>query len=442
MARSFSVNFERDVAIPMPDGTTLYGDLFLPAGGGAFPTLLQRTPYNKESPTSLAFRAAGEGYAVLVQDTRGRWNSGGDFHAFRDERADGRDTCAWIVDQPWSNGRIGMWGQSYVGLTQWQAALGQAPGLQAITPTVTSADYHEGWCYQGGAFELNFLLSWTLTFLATNTAQRRLTIDPGFAAKMEELLDRVDAMDGQFDRMPLAGDALLADLAPYYDEWLSHPSHGAFWDNLRVDTHHAELDVAALHIGAWYDIFLGGTFTNFVGMRNGAKTERARANQHLLVGPWEHMTVATISPVGEYDPGVRSTHAAIDFDGIHLRWYDRHLRDIDNGLDNEPPVTIFVMGENRWRKERQWPLARGRRHHVLFSAHPAGRIRSTATVGSPKNCRHRRTAAPMPMFTTRWIRCRPRAAASAATPTGRRPADSTNATSSAGPTCSATPARR
>lgn len=371
MPTPFSVSIDRDVAVPLPDGTTLYADLFRPAGGGAHPVLLQRTPYSKESSAPFAIRAAGAGYAVLVVDVRGRWKSEGDFHAFINERKDGYDTCAWIVDQPWSNGRIGMWGGSYVGLTQWQAALGQAPGLQAIVPTVTAADYHEGWCYQGGAFELDFLLSWTLTFLGSETMERRVKADPSYAAKKEEWLDRIDGMDDQFARLPLSGDDLLRDIAPYYDEWLAHPAHGSFWDNLRIDTHYSELDVASLHVGAWYDIFLGGTLTNYTGMRAGAKTERARQSQHLLIGPWEHMTSLTTMPVGDYDPGIRSTHGSIDIDGIHLRWYDRHLRDIDNGLDQEDPVTIFVMGTNRWRKEREWPLARTR--YVDYFLHSGGR---------------------------------------------------------------------
>jgi len=227
MPRSHSVTLDRDVPAKLPDGTTLYADVYRPAGAGKYPVLLQRTPYNKETAAGFALRAAGAGYIVVVQDTRGRWNSEGTFHAFVNERQDGHDTCAWIVDQPWSNGRIGMWGGSYIGATQWQAALGQAPGLQAMVPNVTAADYHEGWCFQGGAFELQFLLSWTLTYLGTNTMARRLAEDPAYAERSEELFNRIDSMTGQFDRMPMAGEKLLADIAPYYDEWLSHPAHGA-----------------------------------------------------------------------------------------------------------------------------------------------------------------------------------------------------------------------
>ena len=135
----------------------------------------------------------------------------------------------------------------------------------------------------------------------------------------------------------------------------------------KVDGNYGELDLAVLHAGGWYDVFLGGTLHNFMGMRAGRKTRRHGAAQRLLIGPWDHMTIVTQTPVGEYDPGVRSWHGTIDFDGIHLRFYDRHLRDMDNGVEDEPPVRIFVMGENRWRLEHEWPLARTRVHRLLLA---------------------------------------------------------------------------
>ncbi|HQY31364.1 MAG TPA: CocE/NonD family hydrolase [Thermomicrobiales bacterium] len=358
MVRQFSITVDNGVSIPMRDGVRLIADIYRPAKPGTWPVILQRTPYGRIMPSSFAIRAAGSGYVVVIQDTRGRWDSEGTFHAFPNEQRDGFDTCAWICSQPWSNERIGMFGASYVGLTQWQAALAGAPGLQAIVPNVTAADYHEGWTYQGGAFELSFNKSWTMTWLASDTARRLVAADPSQQAKLDALYDRTDAMEDDFAQMPLAGDPLLAELAPYYDEWLAHPDHGPLWDRIKVDGNYGQLDQAVLHCGAWYDIFLGGTLRNFQGMHDGAKTAHARANQRLLIGPWDHMTIGNATPVGTYDPGVRSWHATIDFDGIHLRFYDRHLRDLDNGLDGEDPVRIFVMGENRWRSEMEWPLAR------------------------------------------------------------------------------------
>jgi putative CocE/NonD family hydrolase len=355
----FSVSVERGVPVPMRDGTVLFADIYRPSGPGRYPVILTRTAYDRTGVSpSFGIRAAGEGYVLVSQDIRGRYASEGVFHAFPNEANDGYDTCAWICEQPWSNGRIGTFGASYVGLTQWQAALAGAPGLEAMVPNVTAADYHEGWCYQGGAFELSFLKSWTLTWLATDTARRLAASDPAFQAKLETLWDRADNMEADFDIMPLAGDPLLAELAPYYDEWLAHPDHGPFWDQYKIDGKYGQLDQAVLHAGGWYDVFLGGTLHNFMGMRAGAKTETARKAQRLLIGPWDHMTIVTQTPVGEYDPGVRSWYGTIDFDGIHLGFYDRYLRDMDNGVEDEPPVRIFTMGENRWHLENEWPLAR------------------------------------------------------------------------------------
>jgi uncharacterized protein len=354
----YSVSVERGVAIPMRDGTKLFADIYKPTQPGKYPVILTRTAYNRTTASVFGLRAAGEGYVLVSQDIRGRWESEGNFHVFPNERNDGFDTCEWICSQSWSNGRIGMFGGSYVGLTQWQAVLSGAPGLQAIVPNITAADYHEGWTYHGGAFELSFNKSWTLTWLATDTARRLAEADPSQQHKLETLWDRCDNMEADFDVMPLAGDPLLKELAPYYDEWLAHPDHGSFWDKLKVDGNYGQLDVAALHSGGWYDVFLGGTLHNYVGMRSGAKTDAARKAQRLLIGPWDHMTIVTQTPVGDYDPGVRSWYTTIDYDGILLRYYDRYLRDMENGVEDEQPVRIFVMGENRWRHEAEWPLAR------------------------------------------------------------------------------------
>ncbi len=364
MPQSFSVSIDRNVAIPMRDGIILFADVYRPATPGRYPVLLQRTPYDKSAAlnnaAAFAIRAAGQGFALVCQDTRGRFASEGQFEAFLFEQQDGYDTCAWIQEQSWSNGRIGMFGASYVGLTQWQAALAGAPGLEAIVPNVTASDYHEGWTYQGGAFELSFNLNWTMAILATNTATRRVDHDPSYQPELDALLDRIDHFDKEFDRMPLAGDPTVADLAPYYETWLAHPENDAYWQNLRVEDRYADLDVKALNVGSWYDIFLGGTLRNYQGMRTQSKTAESREGSRLLIGPWDHMTIVTISPIGDYDPGVRASHAAIDLDGIQLRWYDRWLRDNDNGVDKEPPVTLFVMGANTWRQEQEWPLARTR----------------------------------------------------------------------------------
>jgi len=354
-----TLSVDRNVPVPMRDGVVLFADVYRPAGPGPYPTLLQRTPYDKQNvgaSVPFIFRAAESGYAVVVQDVRGRFASEGAFLAFVNERQDGYDTLEWLSAQPWCNGNIGMFGGSYVGLTQWQAAISGHPALKAIAPNITAADYHAGWAYQGGAFQLGFNLSWT-SVLAINTVLRKRKEDPAAEAIYQALLDSADNLSEEFTHLPLAGHAILSTFAPYYDDWVNHPMYDDFWANLDVSTRHDALNVAALNIGGWYDIFQKGTIDNFTGMR--AKSPAAvRERQHLVLGPWNHSGMARGNPIGAYDFGMRSTGGVIDADGAQLRWFDRWLRGIENGVDDEPPVRLFVMGSNQWRDEREWPLAR------------------------------------------------------------------------------------
>jgi putative CocE/NonD family hydrolase len=356
-----TITIDRNIRIPLRDGVLTSADLYRPAGQERLPVLLQRTPYNKNASggyyQAFAMRAATAGYAVVIQDVRGRYNSGGDFHPFVQEQPDGVDTCAWIIEQPWSNGRIGMFGGSYVGLTQWQAALAGAPGIEAVAPHVTASDYHDGWTYQGGAFNYYFNYSWA-TGLTAETATRRRAIDaddPIVAANLE----RFDDLNRFIGNTPLNHDATLLDLGPWYGEWLAHPALDAYWDHLNVAGRYQELSIASFNSGGWYDVFLGGTIANFMGMKWQGKTERARSGSRLLIGPWSHATATAGGASGDYYPGAVGAPDGIDLQGQWLRFFDRWLRDSATAAyDAEPPVSIFVMGENRWRHEESWPIER------------------------------------------------------------------------------------
>jgi uncharacterized protein len=356
MPESVSLTVERNVPARMRDGTILYADVYRPAAPGRYPTLLTRTPYDKalRGPVPFVIRAASAGYAVVVQDVRGRFTSEGQFYTFVNERDDGYDTLEWLVSEPWCDGNIGMFGGSYVGLTQWQAALSGHPALKAIVPNVTASNYHDGWTYQGGAFELQFNLSWTMSVLALNTVLRSLNGDLT-SPNVQAILDASDNLPEEYLRRPLAGHPILREYAPYYDDWLDHPTYDDFWRKLDVRQGYESMSVASLSSGGWYDIFLGGTIENFTGMRAAAPPGE-KNRHHLLVGPWNHGGMASGNPIGDYDFGMRSTGALIDADGLSLRWYDRWLRGIENGIENEPPVRIFVMGTNTWRSEQEWPL--------------------------------------------------------------------------------------
>jgi putative CocE/NonD family hydrolase len=365
MRQSVRLTVERDVAMPVRDGTVLYGDVYRPEAPGRYPVILLRTPYNKAMPR-IAYlqlepmRAASQGYVVVVQDTRGRFASEGEFYCFRDEADDGYDTVEWCAGQPWSDGNVGMFGASYMGAVQWLAATRRPPHLRCLVPMITASDYHEGWTYQGGAFQLGFNLSWTLAQLVLpNLSHFRL---PATEARRlrGDLVKAVDEMCGPFAHLPLRDYPLLRQhkVAEYYYDWLQHPEDDDYWRQWTIESRHAEIGVPALNIGGWHDIFLGGTLRNYLGMRDKGATPEARA-QRLVIGPWSHgLLFPNIN--GEVDFGVLSQGLAIDMDGMVLRWFDRWLKGVPTALDADPPVKLFVMGDNVWRDEQEWPLARAR----------------------------------------------------------------------------------
>ena len=283
MRDTVQLTVQRDVPARMRDGTVLYADVYRPAAAGRYPVILLRTPYNK-SFGRLAYlqldpmRAASRGYALIIQDTRGRFNSEGDFYCFRDEGQDGYDTVEWAAQQPWSDGTVGMYGASYMGATQWLAASARPPHLKCIVPLITASDYHEGWTYQGGAFELGFNLSWTLTNLVLANFAHFKTPAPTRERLRQELIRAVDGMCEPFTSLPLKDFPLLTqdDLAPYYNDWLAHPDDDAYWRQWNIEDRHSQITVPALNVGGWYDIFLGGTLRNYLGMRQHGGSAPAR----------------------------------------------------------------------------------------------------------------------------------------------------------------------
>ena len=392
MAGTYSVKFEPNIPLMLRDGTITYADVFRPDAPGRFPTLLQRTPYDKSAAASRTgvvdgVTAAMRGYAVVIQDVRGRHSSDGEFYPFVNEIDDGYDSIEWVTSQPWSTDKVGMYGVSYVGATQWLAAKSKPPGLAAIVPGVTGSDYHEGWAWQGGAFELGFNLSWTIGALTQANwinLSRRLLLSP---EGLDGLIEAKDNLSSGFRYQPMQDlPDLGGSLAPYYYDWLAHPEYDDYWKRVCIEESHSEITVPALNYGGWYDVFLGGTIRNFVGMREGGATEDARSGQKLVIGPWVHGGLpASIS--GEYNFGTRAAAAALDLQGQIFGYYDRWLKDEDNGSADEKPVQIFVMGENVWRSEDEWPLSRA--SQVNYYLHSGGRANSldgdgSLSVESPK----------------------------------------------------------
>ena len=374
------ITIEKDVDVPMRDGVVLKADVYRPAGASDLPTLVQRLPYDKELPALANFsfdvlRGAREGYAVVHQDTRGRYRSEGDFHPFFDEAADGEDTVAWAAGQAWSSGRVGMVGASYFGATQWLAAGQAPPALQALAPAVTGHDYHEGWAYQGGAFELGFNLCWCLLSLGLGEVARGLGAGTASMEDFTRLIAANDVNDELYWRLPLTDQPALERVAPYYAEWLAHPTYDDYWRAIAPRERWGSITAPALNIGGWYDVFVGGTLANYVGMRRHGGSEAAR-RPGLIVGPWAHGNQGGAFPERLY--GTMAADAAFDLTGVQLRWFDRHLRGVDGGAQ-DAPVRLFVMGADAWRDEQDWPLPDTR--FTPFYLHSSGRANSAAGDG-------------------------------------------------------------
>jgi putative CocE/NonD family hydrolase len=380
----------RDIPVEMRDGTILYADVYRPAADGNYPVILQRTPYNKELGLIAliqndTFRAVRRGYAVVIQDCRGRYASDGDFTPFHQEINDGYDTVEWCAAQSWSDGNVGMFGTSYVGATQWLAAVSAPPHLKCIVPCFTSSDYYEGWTYQGGAFQWGFMCNWVLPFLTSADLVRTNDRTPlaDFEDRRKALAHAIDNMSETIKTLPLKDFPIDNEMSPYFQEWLSHPSRGPWWKACSIEERHDKVAVPAFNVGGWFDIFLAGTINNFTGVRAKGATDASRLGSKLTLGAWTHTTPPS-AVSGAVDFGVLAGEStspiSLDMDGEYLRFFDLHLKGIDDGISEEPPVKIFVMGENVWREEQEWPIARTR--YTCYYLHSGGDANSSSGDGS------------------------------------------------------------
>lgn len=348
-----TIRIDKNVMVPMRDGVRLATDVYRLEGAAPAPVLVSRTPYNKEysvegSSTFDILRAVQASYTVVTQDVRGRYASEGTFRPHIQETEDGLDTFTWAAAQPWSNGMLGTFGGSYLGGTQWLPARAQPPALRAMAPAITFSDGYEGCCYQGGAKVLHDL-RWVVANIVPAEIQRR-------TARGEKVLESKTPLDvdGALTEIPLATHPLIREYAPFYLDWLAHTTADDYWLPSSPEAGYEHISVPALNISGWYDIFLWSTFQNYMGMKQRGGSEAARKNQRLIIGPWTHMNFSGSFPEIEFGRGGSS--ASVDLPGIHLRWFDRWLKDVDNGIDQEPPVMLFVMGIDRWRSEPDWPL--------------------------------------------------------------------------------------
>lgn len=372
--REYRVLTETDVPMQTRDGVTLYADIVRPDAPGRFPVLLSRTPYGKAGstdPNGPNTFFARYGYVSVTQDCRGRWASEGDYDTIFQEAPDGYDAVEWAARLPWSNGRVGTTGQSYLGLTQYLIACNDPmpPSLQAMAPVSASSDHHQSWIYHtGGASLWGWLVPYAI-FKGRNTLRR---------AGRDDLVERVASyIDGAHAMMrktrfglnftvPLTGEwfshlpisdwsDLLAETAPYFAEHIAHADDGEYWYRANVNRHAASVTVPMLHVTSWYDIFAEGGPTAYQSVKARSEHPAARNGQRLIVGPWGHLlpySVASTKGAGDIDFG---DEALIDLNQTLLRWFDHWLKDIDNGIMDEPPVSVFTLGENRWQSLPDWP---------------------------------------------------------------------------------------
>jgi putative CocE/NonD family hydrolase len=352
---------EHGVSMKTRDGVTLRADIYRPAADGKFPTLLQRTPYNKDSTAVFASKAAARGYLVVVQDVRGRYTSDGEWYTFKHESEDGYDTVEWAAALPHSNGKVGMFGGSYVGATQMLAAISHPPHLAGICPVVTASNYHENWAYQGGAFEQWFNESWT-SGLAQDTLNRYIRKNTN--ARVGATVLPLSQYPVFNIPPPQNAAALTGDLAPYFLDWLAHPTYDDYWKQWSIEENYQNIQVPALTIAAWYDIFQGGSLRNFMGVKAHGGSETARAGQKLLVNIGGHS--GSGRTIGAVDFGPAATQ--YDENDVTLEWYDYLLQGKQNEFATGKPVKIFVMGKNEWRDEDTWPLQRAKSTRYLLES--------------------------------------------------------------------------
>lgn len=377
---------DRDVTVPMRDGTLLKASVYRPESDTPVPAILIRLPYGRnifgfQRYATDSLRAAEAGFAVVYQDTRGRFQSEGEFYPHIHEATDGYDTVEWVAEQSWCSGNVGMTGASYYGATQWLAAMTQPPHLRAIFPFITPSEGYEGLFYQGGAFQLGLALLFAL-FMAPDTARRLAEEDRIDEEEIMELVLANDEMDSHYRHLPLATHPLLRESksAPYYLDWLAHPSDDEYWRAIAINRHYSQIQVPAINVGGWYDLLLHGTLENYVRMKEEGGTEAARQGQGLIIGPWAHSADTGIFP--SYSFGVRSSLDMVDLTGLQLKFFAHHLKGEATDVENEPPVRLFVMGENRWRDEQEWPLARTQ--YTPWYLHSDGHAKSEGGTLTPE----------------------------------------------------------
>lgn len=341
-----------EVRVPMRDGVSLAASVYRDSSPEPRPVILIRTPYNEQMSRTLPVTPALEaGFAVVIQNCRGTASSEGELWAFENETNDGLDTIAWLREQDWTNGQVCMFGASYLGMSQLAVSGRRPEGLAAIVPIVATNNYRDGLVYKQGALQLGQGLGWHTLKTAQTLGERALRGED-VSAQMGAFAAMTRDMDGTYRTLPLTDIPAITDVLPSWKKWLQKESDAGYWHSISYTADRPWTAVPGLHVGGWFDLFLGGTLDNYRAIAQGAETEEVRRNQHLIIGPWTHADQT--GAAGELFFGAGAAHA-IRLEEQQMRF----LREsVSGGPSSLPPVQIFVMGANCWRTENEWPLAR------------------------------------------------------------------------------------
>jgi putative CocE/NonD family hydrolase len=379
------VKIEFNRRVPMRDGTELSADIYRPQAPGRFPVILSRTPYTKTSASTLKFARyfVTHGYVFVAMDVRGRGDSDGTFVPYRNEGPDGYDAIEWCAQQPWSTGKVGTLGGSYNGAIQWLTAVQQPPHLAAMIVLASPSDPFVEW---PTGQPLPADISW-------------------YHFTSGHVLQNMEAVDWNklYLHLPLAtmDEAMGRPNRNWKDE-VEHARLDGWWEPRRYQNKYDRVRVPVLGISGWYDDEQVGTPLNFIGVTTKGATPEVRRNQKLLLGPWPH-AINSSTKLGEVEFGPT---AVIDMNAYWLRWFDHWLKGNDEGLMKEPPVRIFVMGENVWRDENEWPIARTRwtKYYLHSDGHANtlsgdGTLTTTAPANEPADSYTYDPAQPTPYIT-------------------------------------------
>jgi len=372
MTQIQEITVQKNVPAEMRDGTVLMSNVYQPGGDaadGEYPVLLTRQPYGKDLALATNYlnpiKTAEHGYIVVIQDVRGRYASEGEWNPSVYEFEDGYDTVEWAANLPGSNGDVGMYGVSYFGMTQWQAAVMQPPSLKSMAPGITWGNYLNSSQIRGGVRELGLRYYWSEAVIAPDALIRKYREDREELGKqLPKLVGVIDNVPEGYGTLPLEKLPDPSGVVPFMFASMEHGVDSEAWQHLNIDGRYDKVDVPTFHIACWYDIFTGESIKQYEIMKELAN-ERNTTPPRLIVGPWTHGNFS--STVGDLDFGFASSGIFLNYRGdltdYHLRWFDATLKGNDETLADQPPVEVFVMGENRWRGYEEWPVPGAHEEH-------------------------------------------------------------------------------